>query len=193
LKEYTLFAGVNGSGKSTLYQARYRNDDARINLDEIVKSLGDWRSSEIQYKAGKIAVQTFEKYLNAGINFNQETTLCGRSILRNIKRAKELGYVVNLLYVGLENVEIAKSRVLYRVSKGGHGIKPEDIERRYSESLKNFKTIIKQCDTVIVYDNTISLQQFAIITNGNLSLLYENVPEWFRNLQIDASVVMPER
>lgn len=70
-------------------------------------------------KAGKIAVKLIEKYFSEKISFNQETTLCGKSIIRNIQRAKELGYTIELHYVGVDSVDIAKERVKKRVSKGG--------------------------------------------------------------------------
>lgn len=35
-------------------------------------------------------------------------------------------------YIGLQNPEIAKARVKFRVSKGGHGIPDDVIEKRYA-------------------------------------------------------------
>ena len=32
--------------------------------------------------AGKIAVEKITEYLNSGVSFNQETTLCGNSIIK---------------------------------------------------------------------------------------------------------------
>ena len=57
--------------------------------------------------------------------------MCGKAILKNIKKAKELGYFVELHYVGVDNVDIEKERVRHRVQQGGHGIPEADIERRY--------------------------------------------------------------
>ena len=123
MKRYILIAGVNGAGKSTLYQI---NDNLknmpRINVDEIVKEFGDWKNTKDIFKAGKIAVEKIEKYFDEGITFNQETTLCGKSVVKNIYKAKELGYFIELHYVGVESVEIAKDRVKHRVEQGGHGI-----------------------------------------------------------------------
>ena len=34
-------------------------------------------------------------------------------------------------YIGVESIDIAKERVAIRVSKGGHGIPYDAIERRY--------------------------------------------------------------
>lgn len=44
MKKYIIIAGVNGAGKSTLYETLDElKDMPRINTDEIVKVLGDWR------------------------------------------------------------------------------------------------------------------------------------------------------
>ena len=37
-------------------------------------------------------MKNINKYFEEGITFNQETTLCGNSIIRNILKAKELDY-----------------------------------------------------------------------------------------------------
>lgn len=90
MKKYILIAGVNGVGKSTLYQSlQSLQDMPRVNTDEIVKEFGDWRNIGDVIAAGKIAVKRISQYFDEGITFNQETTLCGKSILSNIKRAKK--------------------------------------------------------------------------------------------------------
>ncbi len=112
MKRYILIVGVNGFGKSILYQSidSLRGME-RVNTDEIVRSFGDWRNERDLLKAGKIAVRKIKTYFNEGISFNQETTLCGNSILRNIEKANELGYFVELHYVGVETVESSVERI----------------------------------------------------------------------------------
>ena len=89
MKKYIVLGGVNGAGKSTLYQILDNlKKMPRVNTDEIVKELGDWRNTSDVLKAGKIAVQLIDKYFSEGISFNQESTLCGKSIIKNFKRAK---------------------------------------------------------------------------------------------------------
>ena len=94
----------------------------RVNTDELVKEIGDWRNLSDVISAGKVAVKLIDQYFTEGISFNQETTLCGRSVIKNIRRAKALGYIVELHYIGVDSVETAKQRVKNRVEKGGHGI-----------------------------------------------------------------------
>ena len=157
-KYFYIFAGVNGSGKSTLYKTNFLNKDIknsiRINTDEIVYSFGDWKSNIDQIKAGKIAIQLRNKCFLEEKSFNEETTLTGKTILKIIDKAKYLGYKIHLYYIGIDNPEIAKERVKNRVARGGHGISPEIIEKRYYESLQNLEKLIYQCDSIEIYDNS---------------------------------------
>ena len=92
MKKYILLSGVNGAGKSTLYQSlQSLQDMPRVNVDEILREFGDWKNTTDVMAAGKIAVEKIARYLKEEITFNQETTLCGRSILKNIRLAKNRG------------------------------------------------------------------------------------------------------
>ena len=180
MKKYILIAGVNGAGKSTLYQTLDSlKDMERVNTDEILREFGDWKNPIDVMKAGKIAVNTIKQYFEQGITFNQETTLCGNSVVKNIKKAKELDYVVELHYVCVNSVDIAKERIAYRVAHGGHGIPDVDVERRYEESLRKLVKVIDLCDLTVMYDNTEEFNRFAIYKNGVLHNLADEQPEWY--------------
>lgn len=104
---YVVFAGVNGAGKSTFYRTGlWRTEDmprtmARVNSDEIVVAQGgDPASSADQLRAGREAVLLIEECLSRRRSFNQETTLTGHAVLRNMSRAREAGYRVVLYYIG---------------------------------------------------------------------------------------------
>lgn len=185
MKKYVLIAGVNGAGKSTLYQL---NDSLknipRVNTDEILREFGDWKDTKDLFKAGKIAVSRIAEYMNEGITFNQETTLCGKAVIKNILKAKELGYFIELHYVGVNSVEIAKERVKHRVSQGGHGIPEKDIEKRYVDTFKQLNQVLKECNLIAFYDNTESFRRFAICKNGKLERISKTVPEWFGKVDI---------
>ena len=178
MKKYIIIAGVNGAGKSTLYQMCDEFEGMpRVNVDELVREIGNWKNIRDVFTAGKIAVKSISKYLEKGITFNQETTLCGNSIINNIMKAKEKGYFIELHYVGVESAEIAKERVKYRVKQGGHGIPEADIKRRYVETFIQLNRILKQCDLVALYDNSEKFRRFAIYRSGRLVRLSENVPK----------------
>ena len=186
MKKYIIIAGVNGVGKSTLYQMNENlKNFPRVNVDEIVREIGDWKNIEDVFIAGKIAVKKIAEYFEQGISFNQETTLCGKSIIKNIKKAKLLDYFIELHYIGIDSVEIAKARVKHRVENGGHGIPEKDIEKRYEETFKQLNCIVKECNLIIFYDNTEKFRRFAICKNGELVRISHKVPEWFSKVQMD--------
>lgn len=184
-KKYILFAGANGTGKSTLYEILPDKPDVpRVNIDEIAKKYGSWRDITVMLKAGREAVRSIRQYMDDGISFNQETTLCGKSILKNIRMAKLKGYNIEMHYVGVDSVSICKERIAYRVSLGGHGIPDSDVERRYAESLRNLRVLLPEIDSVTFYDNTVSFQSIAASRNGIIEILTENLPKWFEAIII---------
>ncbi len=190
MKKYVLIAGVNGAGKSTLYQSMPKlREMPRVNLDDIVKEFGDWKNLSDMIQAGKISVSLINRYFADNLSFNQETTLCGKSVFKNLQRARELGYYIELHYVSVNTVEIAKERVKERVKRGGHGIPEKDIERRYRDTFQNLRDILPTCDLTIFYDNSELFHRFAIFRKGTLVRLSRNVPEWF-NREFDQSLFL---
>lgn len=185
MQTYTIFAGVNGAGKTSIYKSIYYNenkDEKRINTDEMVAILGSWQDSNLQLRCAREAVKLIRKYISEGISFNQETTLAGRSIIRNIEMAKQKGYYVVVNYIGVSNPEVAKERVRIRVKNGGHGIPDEDIERRYYDSIENLKKILNICDEINIYDNTEMFKEIIDFENGKIKWIATNLPEWTRSI-----------
>ena len=185
MKKYTIVAGVNGAGKTTLY---YMDPDLkcynRVNADEILVEAGEEKKKTADVmNAGKTAVERLKKYIEDGVSFNQETTLCGNSILNNITKAKEKGYLIEVHYIGLSSVDLAKERIAKRVSEGGHGVSDADVERRYEQSFKNLLKIIPICNLVALYDNTEEFRRFAIFKDGVLVRKSHKIPDWFENIQ----------
>ena len=174
-----IFAGVNGAGKSTLYNSGNLDDNikysTRINTDEIVRKIGDWKNNSDQIKAAKIAINLRNDCLKDGKSFNEETTLTGKTILKTIDKAKELGYELQLFYIGVNNPEIAKERIRNRVEKGGHNIADEIVEKRYYKSLKNLKQVITKFDEVYLYDNSIKYKHIFSFINNKILYKDKNV------------------
>lgn len=122
------------------------------------------------------------KYIEENISFNQETTLSGRIIINNINKAKQSGFYVVMNYLGVESIDIAKERVVIRVSKGGHGIPDDAIERRYYDSLNNLLNLIDVCDEINIYDNTDIFKLVGSINNGNVIWRDKKVRSWARGI-----------
>lgn len=185
MPSYTIFAGVNGAGKTSIYKSIYYDEnkyEKRINTDEMVARLGSWEDKNLQIQCGKEAVKLIKEYISKGISFNQETTLCGKSISRNIIKAKEQGFYITMNYIGVETPEIAEDRVKHRVENGGHGIPSDTINRRYYESIKNLKEIIAVCNEINIYDNTEIFKEVAFFSDGKLIWKELNTPKWFKEV-----------
>ena len=182
-KKFYLFAGVNRAGKSTLYNTESLDinikDTVRINTDEIVRKIGNWKNDSDQIKAVKIAINLRNNCFQCGKSFNEETTLTGKTILKIIDKVKEQGYELQLFYVGLSSPNIAKERVKSRVEKGGHNIENDVIEKRYYESLKNLKKIISKFDKVYFYDNSIKYKNIFLFSDNTILFKDKNIT-WSR-------------
>ncbi|MCI8670391.1 MAG: AAA family ATPase [Lachnospiraceae bacterium] len=180
---YRIYAGVNGAGKSTLYDSEHMDAGMkRVNADEILmESGGDWRNVKDIMTASKEAIHRVNRYLTEGISFCQETTLSGRSIFNNIKKAKERGFSIMLLYVGVDSPELAIERVKARVRNGGHGVSEEDIRRRYYRSLDNLKAVLPYCDCIKIYDNS-GESLVNIVSINEVKSIFNEIPDWAKEI-----------
>lgn len=178
-----IFAGVNGAGKSTFYNMSQDIPDfketVRINTDEIVREIGDWRNDADQMKAGKIGIKLRNEAIRQGKSFNEETTLCGKTIIKLFEKLKENGYKIDLYYVRLKNSDIALERIKSRVANGGHDIPAEKVRRRYEESRNSLEKVIPFCNSVSIFDNSESFRRLAAIKEGKLIQKADKVPFWF--------------
>lgn len=180
MKKYILIAGVNGAGKSTLYHSfEYLQNMPRINLDDEVRKIGNWRNQRDVFNAGLTTTEKLKRLLEGEQSFNQETTLCGNAILAHLKKAMQNGFFIEIHYIGLDSADIAKERVAYRVNVGGHGIPEEDIERRYRESFRRISEFLPMADRVIFYDNSTEFRRFAVYEKGELKAESALLPKWY--------------
>lgn len=184
MPKYIVFAGPNGCGKSTLYHTNSSYSEwPRINVDEIARENGlDWKNPQHLLKAGKIAVEKLNACFASLMSFNQETTLCGKSIIRNMENAKNLGYSIEIYFVYVDSVQLAKERIRSRVANGGHGIPDEDVERRYVESIDKLLEVVKFCDKVEIFDNSKQFVKVISIRKGGVTFVSKNLPFWAKGV-----------
>jgi predicted ABC-type ATPase len=146
-----------------------------INADEIAKGLSPFNPDKAAIEAGRIMLGKINHFLSAQIDFSFETTLATRSYTNIIKKSKQLGYEITLLYFWLDSVELAKERVLTRVAEGGHNIPEDIIIRRYYSGLKNlFNLYIPICDYWMIFNNSNPSIELIAEGNFNINLKIEN-------------------
>ena len=161
VKNLYIISGCNGAGKTTAsFTVLPEMLDCRefVNADIIAYGLSPLNPESVAIEAGRLMLQRIEELLSEGVDFAFETTLATRSYANLVKRAQARGYEVTLLYFWLNSPVQAQQRVRDRVSKGGHNIPLEVIERRYYRGIYNFfKLYSPICDRWLLLDNTMGV------------------------------------
>ena len=167
-----ILAGCNGAGKTTAAYTLLPNEfNVRefVNADEIARGLSPFNVESVAFEAGRLMLQRIDYLMNKAVDFALETTLSSRSYVQTVRRAQASGYRVKLYYVWLESAEMAQQRVAIRVSKGGHNIPNDVIERRYNRSVSNLVNLyIPICDDFSVINNSGTQPEF--VAQGGLNL-----------------------
>ncbi len=150
-----IIAGANGSGKTTFAKSFASIHNLYfINADEIAKELDPENITKHQVRAGRKFFKELNKRLAEKNSFIIETTLSGKYLVKYIKKAKENGFEVEMIYLFLEKAEENITRVAHRVLNGGHHVPKNDIIRRFYRSREMFMNIYKELlDKWTIYYN----------------------------------------
>lgn len=183
MKQLWIIAGPNGSGKTTLVQkyiGRFAHQVPVVNPDEIAVAIDPSAPGKVAMQAGREALKLQNQYLDEGLSFLLETTFSGKRELKIIQKAKEKGFRVNLVFVGLPDSKRNIKRVIRRVLDGGHDVPIRDIVRRYYRSMKNLAAGLILADRAFVFDNQGKKHQLvAVFEQGDLVQQVGQVPGWF--------------
>jgi predicted ABC-type ATPase len=142
LDAYNLFmiGGPNGAGKTTSafsMMPELIHCEEYVNADAIAASLSPFKPESISIKAGKLMLARIYELAEQNVSFAFETTMASRTFVNLLKQCKHQGYAINVLYVWLNDPDLAVQRVNSRVEKGGHLIEEPVIKRRYRRSMEN--------------------------------------------------------
>lgn len=177
----TVVAGANGCGKTTLtrWGREEFQESSVLDPDVVARSLQSTGvNSGSAIDAGREVLLMAERLLAARQSFTVETTLSGNTYLRMMRRAKALGYLVVLTYIGTKEVEINMQRVRFRVAKGGHNVPEEDQRRRYPRSIANAAKALEIADEAIILDNSGTRYVKVAVKRVEGIEVFEPVPEW---------------
>lgn len=179
-KQIHILAGPNGSGKTSLARVillpNFLRENEFVNADEIVKNLSPENPAKSQIDAGRLMLNRLDFLVAEGKSFAFETTLSARTYLRFINKAREAGYRVNLIFLALENENLAINRVETRVRKGGHNIETPIIHRRFARGLKNLPDYLQVVDTAAIYEASgLELNEIAKKIDGQLTISNQNL------------------
>lgn len=146
MKRLVIIAGANGTGKTTLakeFLKKYKIEF--LNADEIAIAISKNKKSmlENRIKAGKRFILKLNEAIKARKSIAVESTLAGRYLLKTIKNVRKHGFRISIIYVFVDNPEIALRRIQVRVDAGGHDVPKQDVLRRFGRSKNNFWKLYK--------------------------------------------------
>jgi predicted ABC-type ATPase len=176
-KELNIIAGPNGSGKTTFATDFLKTFEAEfLNADDIAKNLLPNNIEKVRITAGKLFLKNLKSLINQNKTFVIESTLSGNYLNSVIRNVKQKGYKVVIIYIYLENEEIALKRIEERVIKGGHSVPKEDVIRRFIRSKRNFWNYYKDIadSWYLFYNSEDSFQEVAFGKESDYVIINDN-------------------
>lgn len=176
-----VIAGPNGAGKSTLANQHIAGRIPVVNPDEIARLLAPENVNDfgVRRTSGVMAVDARRAHVEARRTFAFETTLTGKGELALMRRAREEGFKVNLVYVGIDSAALSGLRVASRVRAGGHDVSKVDRDRRFPRSLANLPEAMKIAHRSILLDNTGKRRRLVLsVEHGRTRFANSQPPRW---------------
>ena len=159
-KQLIILGGPNGAGKSSAHAELERLGFVTgpfLNPDDIAREF-DGAPSTRDIRAGRETLRRVKLWIREGRTFTRESTLTSSEMLRSMQMARDIGYRVILVFVGIDSVEAGKARVQSRVLHGGHDIASEVQDRRFAKSFANARRAASIVNTAYFVDNASSLR-----------------------------------
>ena len=156
---FHLLAGPNGAGKSTLYKALVADDIVDAGCDFVNADLHE--RDHLQHISNpqerSEAARAWADVRRAALllerkSFASETVFSHESKLQLIAQAQQMGFVVALYVVALDDPQRLVQRVARRVSEGGHSVPPGKILARYPRTLAHLQQAVQLADVAYLYD-----------------------------------------
>jgi predicted ABC-type ATPase len=178
-------AGVNGAGKSTI-TARLRQEPGfpsnYINPDEIALTLTDITDPiKRAYTAARKADEQRNIWLADRQSMAFETVMSHPSKIEFMQSAKNVGYNIMLVFVGLSSPELSFQRVSQRVQSGGHDVPIDKIIARYQRVMDLLPSALEVADRALVYDNSDDSAEARLVLSlnrGQVKYQSNDMPEW---------------
>jgi predicted ABC-type ATPase len=153
-----VIGGPNGAGKTTSASRFLPRDlDVRrfVNADVIAQGLAGFAPETVAIEAGRIMLMRLDELARQRHDFAFESTLSARSFATFLRRLRDEGYEVRVVYVWVRSSELSVQRVAERVRRGGHHIPQETIRRRYGRGARNFWRLYRPlADVWVLCDNS---------------------------------------
>jgi predicted ABC-type ATPase len=161
-----VVAGPNGAGKTTFVETFLQPLGMRvINPDAIARELFPGAPGEAAYEAARVADAVREELVSQRVSFCTETVFSDPegAKLAFFRDARAKGYVVILVFIGLESSDLAIGRVVERIERGGHDVPDDKIRSRFPRTFANLLEALVFVDYAFLFDNSSAEQPYRFV------------------------------
>jgi len=180
-----VVAGPNGAGKTTFVETFLDPLGIRIvNPDAIARALFPGSPEEAAYEAARAADAVRADLLDRGVSFCMETVFSDPTgeKLAFLEEARRRGYVVILIFIGLESIGLSAARVVQRTEQGGHDVPDEKIASRFPRVLANLGKALPFVDHAFLFDNSSADEPYRFVAElrgGRMVKRGAARPQWW--------------
>jgi predicted ABC-type ATPase len=102
-----------------------------------------------------------------------------------LRQARNAGYWVCLVFIGLSDPHLSTARIMQRVASGGHDVPDEKLRRRFPRTLANLRSAISVVNEAYLFDNSSTEKPFrlvAVYSQGQVTVRGNLLPDWATRL-----------
>ena len=161
-----VIAGPNGAGKTTFVETFLKSTGLRVvNPDQIARALSPDAPDTVAYEAAQLADTVRRDLVARRISFCMETVFSDPegAKVAFLRDARSQGYVVFVVFIGLDSAELAIARVMQRAEGGGHDVPDEKIAARFPRTFENLRRAITFVDHAFLFDNSSADEPYRFI------------------------------
>jgi len=187
-----VLAGSNGSGKTTFFDEYLQQLGLPyVNADRLADALRNAApaapNDDVDRRAFEEAERLRGAFVEARVSFCTETVLSDEvgAKLQFLRDARTAGFVVVLIFVGLDSPQLSVARVMQRVRAGGHDIPDEKLHARFPRTLQNLRAAITIVDDAFLFDNSSVDDPYRIVAvyhGGQLVSRHSPLRPWSAGL-----------
>jgi predicted ABC-type ATPase len=187
-----VLAGPNGAGKTTFFDEYLQPLGLPyVNADRLARALRTTPSpggeDDIDRRAFDEAERLRAAFVEAHISFCTETVLSDQvgAKLRFLRDARAAGFVVVLIFIGLDSSVLSVARVTQRVRAGGHDIPDDKLHARFPRTLHNLRAAMSTVSHAVLFDNSSDDHPYRVVAvyeDGRLATQHPPLPVWTNGL-----------
>jgi predicted ABC-type ATPase len=199
-----MIAGPNGAGKTTLWKQHLEHKlgqivDEYINADMIERELnwneeGSPQTEETARAAQREATSQREACRHNQSFFIFETVFSDTEghKLNELDEGVKGGHFVVMVFIGLNDLELAMQRVQQRVAQGGHDVLPQVQSKRFPRVYQNAAQAVSRVPLALFLDNSRDVhagrgthRPVAVFLEGVMIACIEDMPDWWSHINQD--------